>query len=93
MAMADVDVGRKMAINIYQWCQDLCSWTLLNGPDIKLGGPGQIVQIDESVFTHQGKVCHTSVYICMLLYGLYILCSYGNLRNYRIMASHVSHAP
>ena len=24
----------------------------VNGPDIKLGGPIQIVQIDESVFTH-----------------------------------------
>ena len=39
----------------------MCSWTLINGPDIKLGGPGQIIQIDESVFTHQGKV-HTHTY-------------------------------
>lgn len=46
-----------MAINVYQWCKDICSWSLINGPDIKLGGPGQIVQIDESLFTHQGKVC------------------------------------
>ena len=45
-----------MAINIYQWCRDICSWKLINGPDIKLGGPGQVVQIDESVFSHQGKV-------------------------------------
>ena len=56
MAIIDVNVGEKMAINIYQWCRDICSWTLINGPDIKLGGPGQIVQIDESAFTHQGKV-------------------------------------
>lgn len=45
-----------MAINAYQWCMDICSWALLTGPDIKLGGYGHIVQIDESVFTHQGKV-------------------------------------
>jgi len=56
MAICDIGVGKKMAINIYQWCRDMCSWTSVNGPDIKLGGPGQIVQIDESVFTHQGKV-------------------------------------
>jgi len=58
MAIIDVKVGEKMAINIFQWCRDICSWTLINGPDIKLGvgGPGQIVQIDESAFTHQGKV-------------------------------------
>jgi len=55
-AIDDIDVGKKMAINVYQWCRDICSWTLINGLDIKLGGPGQIVQIDESVFTHQGKV-------------------------------------
>ena len=51
-AIADIGIGKKMAINIYQWC----SWKLINGPDIKLGGPRQIVQIDESVFTHQGKI-------------------------------------
>jgi len=55
-AIKDVDVGKKMAINTYQWCRDMCSWSLINGPDIKLGGPGQVVEIDESVFTHQGKV-------------------------------------
>ena len=55
-ATIDIEVGKKMAMNVYQWCRDICSWTLVNGPTIKLGGPGQIVQIDESVFTHQGKV-------------------------------------
>ena len=55
-AIADISIGKKMAISIYQWCRDICSWKLINDPDIKLGGTGQIVQIDESVFTHQGKV-------------------------------------
>jgi len=61
-AIEDVDVGKKMGINVYQWCRDICSWSLINGPAIKLGGPGQVVEIDESVFTHQGKVSvHTSI--------------------------------
>jgi len=69
VAINDVDVGEKMAINIYQWCRDICSWILVNGPNIKLGGPGQIVQIDESVFTHQGKVCN----VCTLYKRLSML--------------------
>ena len=52
----EAKLGRKMGINIYQWCRDMCSWSLINGPPIHLGGPGAIVQIDESAFTHQGKV-------------------------------------
>ena len=55
-AVADVKIGIKMGINCYQWCRDICSWNLIDGPPIKLGGPGARVQIDESVFTHQGKV-------------------------------------
>ena len=54
--IVDVKIGIKMGINSYQWCRDICSWKLVDGPPIKLGGPGAIVQIDKSVFTHQGKV-------------------------------------
>ena len=64
-AIADIGVGKKMGINIYQWCMDICSWALLTGPDIKLGGYGHIVQIDESVFTHQGKV--SDLYVILSL--------------------------
>lgn len=66
-AIGDINVGKKMAINVYQWCRDICLWSLINGPDIKLGGPDQIVQIDESIFTHQGKVC-------AILIALYKIC-------------------
>lgn len=55
-AAADVGVGRKTAMNVYQWCRDMCSWRLLSDPAVQLGGPGRVVQVDESVFTHQGKV-------------------------------------
>ena len=55
-ASMDAKIGKKMGINIYQWCRDICLWTLINDLPIQLGGPGAIVQIDESVFTHQGKV-------------------------------------
>jgi len=55
-AHKEAKVGKKMGINIFQWCRDMCSWTLINDPPIRLGGQGSIVQIDESAFTHQGKV-------------------------------------
>jgi len=59
-ATSCVKIGTKI-INIYQWCRDICSWKLISGPQILLGGPGSIVQIDESVFTHQGKVNYVAV--------------------------------
>ena len=65
-AIADIGVGKKMGINIYQWCMDICSWALLTGPDIKLGGYGHVVQIDESVFTHQGKVSDLCVILSLV---------------------------
>lgn len=55
-ASKDAKISKKMGINIYQWCRDICSWQLINSSPIQLGGPGSIVQIDESVLTHQGKV-------------------------------------
>jgi len=60
--IADIGIGKKMAINIYHWCWDMRSWKLINGPDIKLGGPGQIVQINVSVFTHRERVYNN--YVC-----------------------------
>ena len=49
--------GKKMAI-VYQSVVPLymlIDFNLINGPDIKTWWPWP--QIDESVFTHQGKVC------------------------------------
>ena len=55
-AIVDAKIGINMGINYYQWCRDICLWKLIDEPPITLDGPGAIVQIDESVFTHQGKV-------------------------------------
>ena len=40
---------------VYRWFREVCSTTLLN-TTILLGGPGKIVQIDESLFRHKPKV-------------------------------------
>ena len=39
---------------MYQYLRDVCSTKLLNTP-IELGGPGVVVQIDESLFNHKSK--------------------------------------
>jgi IS1 family transposase len=56
-----MSVSKQIAIQWYQYFQDVCTHQLLkikNG-GFKLGGPGRIVQIDESVLTkrkyHRGK--------------------------------------
>ena len=54
-AMEEADVDRRRAINIYQWLREVCSTKLLSSP-IVLGGPGVVVQIDESLFQHKPKV-------------------------------------
>ena len=47
------------AINVYQWLREVCSAKLL-GMSIQLGGPGKVVQIDESLFRHKPKVYCTT---------------------------------
>ena len=42
---AEVDVGT--AVDVQQWLREVCSTKLL-GMTITLGGPGVVVQIDES---------------------------------------------
>ena len=54
-AAQEAEVGRNTAINVYQWLREVCS-TRLIGTTITLGGPGKIVQIDESLFKHKPKV-------------------------------------
>ena len=55
-AAEEAEVDKKTAIQIYQYCHDLCSWRLLNHDSpMMLGGQGVVVQIDESLFRHKPK--------------------------------------
>ena len=51
-------VSAVTSINVYQWFREVCSERLLrDGPPL-LGGPGKVVQIDESCFRHKPKHHH-----------------------------------
>ena len=54
-AATEADVTDATACQVYQWLREVCSSTLLETPII-LGGPGVIVQVDESQFRHKPKV-------------------------------------
>ena len=54
-AMEEAVVDKRTAIDIYQWLREVCTTKLLSSPII-LGGPGVVVQIDESLFRHKPKV-------------------------------------
>ena len=54
-AQWEAEVSLKTAIDAYQWFREVCTTDLLQTPII-LGGPGVVVQIDESLFRHKPKV-------------------------------------
>ena len=49
-SVAEVDEGT--AIDVYRWLREICSTKLLQ-TTITLGGPGVVVQVDESLFRHK----------------------------------------
>ena len=51
-------MASKTAIDVYQWLREVCSTKLLATP-IKLGGPGAVIQADESLFNHKPKAHKT----------------------------------
>ena len=51
----EAEIAEDTACNIYQWLREVCSTKFLQSPMI-LGGPGIIVQVDESEFKHKPKV-------------------------------------
>ena len=55
-AAKDAEVSERMAIDMYGWYRDICTHKLLFAP-IVLGGPGVIIQIDESLFRHKPNNC------------------------------------
>ena len=45
---------------VYQWLCEVCSTRLITSRPVVLGGPGAVVQIDESLFRHKPKVAHNN---------------------------------
>jgi transposase-like protein len=56
-ASEETGISLRVSIDMYLWFREVCSAKLLQNP-IVLGGPGVIVQIDESLFRHKPKVCN-----------------------------------
>ena len=54
-AAEEAEVTEASACAMYQWLREVCTTELLQTP-IRLGGPGIVVQIDESLFRHKPKV-------------------------------------
>ena len=58
------EVTEVTSCQVYEWLREVCSTTLLQ-TSIILGGPGVIVEIDESHFRHKPKVYTQGItYIC-----------------------------
>ncbi len=56
-AADEANVTKATAIQCYQYFRDICNWHLVNHDSpVMLGGPGKVVQIDESLFRHKPKV-------------------------------------
>ena len=56
--MKETNVDKGTVYDVYRWLREVCSIRLLR-TRIVLGGPGVIVQIDESLYHHQPKVTHS----------------------------------
>ena len=69
-ACQQAKISEKRCIDVYQYLRDVCSTKLLATPII-LGGPGIVVQIDESLFSHAQKV--TLDHFKIAIYLLYLL--------------------
>ena len=54
-AAKEADTTDNTACQIYQWLREVCSTKLMQS-QIVLGGPGVVVQVDESQFRHKPKV-------------------------------------
>lgn len=60
-AAEEAEVQEKTAIDIYQWLRQVCSTRLITDGPVVLGGPGVVVEIDESLFRHKPKVVHAQL--------------------------------
>ena len=53
-AAEEAKVNKDTAGAVYQWLREICSTALIR-QRIELGGPGTVVQIDESLFKHNPR--------------------------------------
>ena len=53
----EAEIDKNVACDVMNWFREVCSTRLLQ-TTIVLGGPGKVVQIDESLFRHKPKVHH-----------------------------------
>ena len=53
-ASENTGISEKTVVQMFQYLRDVCSTKLLHTP-AQLGGPGTVVQIDESLFNHKPK--------------------------------------
>ena len=53
-ASTQLGVSEQTLVDQYNFLREVCSAALLRNP-VLLGGPGRIVQIDESMFAHKPK--------------------------------------
>ena len=53
-AAENTKISEKTIVQMYQYIRDVCTTKLLNTA-AELGGPGVVVQIDESLFNHKPK--------------------------------------
>ena len=67
-AAKDVEIDKNIACDLYRWFREVCSTTLLQTPII-LGGPGVVVQVDESLFRHKPKVTTLPNFTCIFYFS------------------------
>ena len=68
-AANEANVDRGTACDVYRWLWEVCSSRLLTTP-IMLGGPGVVVQIDESLYHHKPKVIYNIVTLLLLCFHI-----------------------